>query len=94
MAATNLPVRRWSTNSPLCLDEDAAVTDRLRQLIALTGRWDRLAGSHPAGHPAVRGSAVTNAPEEPSLGSELRAELASADRVDSAGAFISGTGCG
>ena len=73
----------------LLRDEDAAVTDRLRQLIALT----RQVGSarreviRPV-TPLSEAALLTNAPEEPSLGSELRAELASADRVDLLCAFI------
>lgn len=70
-------------------DEDAAVTDRLRQLIALTrqvgpARRDIIRPVTPLSEAAL----LTNAPEEPSLGSELRAELASADRVDLLCAFI------
>lgn len=70
-------------------DEDATVTDRLRQLVALTRQMG------PAGRDIIRpvtplseAALLTNAPEEPSLGSELRAELTSADRVDLLCAFI------
>ena len=43
---------------------------------------------HPPGDPLSDTALITNAPEDPSLGFELRAELATADRVDLLCAFV------
>jgi superfamily II DNA or RNA helicase/HKD family nuclease len=70
-------------------DDDARVVDRLEQLIALSRQI--APGVHELARPVTPLSSaalLTNAPEEPSLGAELRAEMASADRVDLLCAFI------
>lgn len=68
---------------------DENVTDPLQQLLALTdltrpGAVTPLRPVTPLSHAAL----LTNAKDEPSLSAELRAELASADRVDLLCAFI------
>lgn len=73
----------------LLKDTEAAVADQLEQLVALTN--ETAPGSRGMVRPVTPLSDVallTNAPEEPTLGSELRSELASADSVDLLCAFI------
>ena len=68
---------------------DERLADRLEQLVVLTRAI--AAGGHELQRPATPLSAaalLTNGPDEPTLGSELRAELSSADRVDLLCAFI------
>ena len=69
--------------------EDAGIPGAIRQLLALTreGLSERREVLRPV-TPLSEAALLTNAPEEPTLGSELRAELASADRVDLLCAFI------
>ena len=69
----------------LLTDDDAQVTETVRQLTALTSAADNL--RRPV-TPLSEAALLTNSPEEPTLGAELRAELASADRVDLLCAFI------
>ncbi|GHE76621.1 helicase [Amycolatopsis deserti] len=69
--------------------EDDRLTDTLQQLIALS----EVTGTGARQHirpvtPLSQAALLTNAKEEPSLSAELRAELASADRVDLLCAFI------
>ncbi|AIJ24064.1 type III restriction protein res subunit [Amycolatopsis methanolica 239] len=69
--------------------EDERLTDALQQLIALS----EVTGTGARKHirpvtPLSQAALLTNAREEPSLSAELRAELASADRVDLLCAFI------
>ncbi len=82
-------VRMVNEVAALLDDDEAVVAQRLRQLIALTARLglgDRqiVRPTTPLSDAAL----LTNAPEEPTLGSELRSELGSADRVDLLCAFI------
>jgi len=68
---------------------DDALPGAIRQLLALTR--DELPGRSEMPRPVTplsEAALLTNSPEEPTLGSELRAELASADRVDLLCAFI------
>lgn len=70
-------------------DGDAAVAQRLQLLISLAEQTGP--GSPRIRRPVTPLSAaalLTNAPDEPTLGAELRSELASADRVDLLCAFI------
>ncbi|MEU0469255.1 DUF3427 domain-containing protein [Amycolatopsis sp. NPDC006131] len=69
--------------------EDDRLTDALQQLMALS----EVTGTGARKHirpvtPLSQAALLTNAREEPSLSAELRAELASADRVDLLCAFI------
>ena len=85
------PARIGLVNELLSLlrDEDALVSEHLEQLIALTRQV--APGVHAIVRPVTplsESALLTNAPEEPTLGAELRAELASADRVDLLCAFI------
>ncbi len=68
---------------------DEQIADRSEQLVVLSR------AAAPGVHRLVRpvtplssAALLTNAPEEPSLGAELRAELGSADRVDLLCAFV------
>ncbi|WAL69523.1 DUF3427 domain-containing protein [Amycolatopsis cynarae] len=65
------------------------LTDTLQQLIALTDQREPGQASpvRPV-TPLSQAALLTNAKEEPALAAELRAELASADRVDLLCAFI------
>lgn len=68
---------------------DEQVADRAEQLIVLTP--EAAPGVHRLERPVTPLSSaalLTNAPEEPSLAAELRAELGSADRVDLLCAFV------
>lgn len=69
-----------------------------RQLLAVTEPATVTPATAPAPH-VVRPSTpfsdtalITNSPEDPSLGAELRAELATADRIDLLCAFVKWTG--
>ena len=66
-------------------DEDAVVA--LEQLLAVAGSPGDAPAVRPA-TPLAETALLTNTPDEPSLGAELRSELASADRVDLLCAFI------
>lgn len=68
---------------------DESVTDPLQQLLALTDltRPGTSKLTRPV-TPLSQAALLTNAKDEPSLSAELRAELASADRVDLLCAFI------
>ncbi|MFE9605749.1 DUF3427 domain-containing protein [Streptomyces hokutonensis] len=59
-----------------------------RQLLALAKQEAPGAYSLRPLTPLSETSLITNAPEDPSLGSELRAELATADRIDLLCAFV------
>jgi len=68
---------------------DERVVDGLQQLVALSraiapGTYEFQRPSTPLSSAAL----LTNGPDEPTLGAELRAELSSADRVDLLCAFI------
>ncbi|MEY9213751.1 DUF3427 domain-containing protein [Thermobifida halotolerans] len=63
------------------------VLDGPRQLLALTDREEIPLTQRPA-TPLSEAALLTNAPDDPGLGSELRRELATADRIDLLCAFI------
>jgi len=88
--ASDEPTRVQLVNEVAALlHDDEDTVERLRQLIALTRQMQlgERAVIRPA-TPLSDAALLTNAPEEPTLGSELRSELASADRVDLLCAFI------
>ncbi|MGW2742010.1 DUF3427 domain-containing protein [Streptomyces sp. NPDC001450] len=64
------------------------VADGPRQLLALTKQEAPGVFAVRPGIPLSETALITNAPEDPSLGFELRAELATADRVDLLCAFV------
>ncbi|MDE1684506.1 DEAD/DEAH box helicase [Streptomyces neyagawaensis] len=64
------------------------VADGPRQLLALTRQEAPGVFAVRPGIPLSETALITNAPEDPSLGFELRAELATADRVDLLCAFV------
>ncbi|WP_097257436.1 DEAD/DEAH box helicase [Streptomyces sp. Ag109_G2-15] len=64
------------------------VADGPRQLLALTRQEAPGVFAVRPGIPLSEAALITNAPEDPSLGFELRAELATADRVDLLCAFV------
>ncbi|WP_371671178.1 DUF3427 domain-containing protein [Streptomyces sp. NBC_00289] len=74
-------------------DEDdaeaaSAVIDGPRQLLALAEQEAPGVYAVRPLTPLSETSLITNAPEDPSLGAELRAELATADRIDLLCAFV------
>ncbi|GGW36004.1 helicase [Streptomyces lucensis JCM 4490] len=64
------------------------VAEGPRQLLALTRQEAPGVYAVRPGIPLSETALITNAPEDPSLGFELRAELATADRVDLICAFV------
>ncbi|MFE9096361.1 DUF3427 domain-containing protein [Streptomyces sp. NPDC007264] len=72
-------------------DEDrsgSAIADGPRQLLALAEREAPGAYAIRPLTPLSETALITNAPDDPNLGAELRAELATADRVDLLCAFV------
>uniref|UniRef100_A0AAU2JPD6 DUF3427 domain-containing protein n=1 Tax=Streptomyces sp. NBC_00049 TaxID=2903617 RepID=A0AAU2JPD6_9ACTN len=63
-----------------------------RQLLAVAGQADSDAYAIRPATPLSETALITNSPDDPSLGSELRAELATADRIDLLCAFVKWTG--
>ncbi|WP_406116455.1 DUF3427 domain-containing protein [Streptomyces sp. NBC_01014] len=68
------------------------VAEGPRQLLAIAEQEASGVYAIRPGTPLSESALITNSPEEPSLGSELRAELATADRVDLLCAFVKWTG--
>ncbi|ATL28038.1 DUF3427 domain-containing protein [Streptomyces formicae] len=64
------------------------ITDGPRQLLALAEREAAGVYSIRPLTPLSETALITNSPEDPSLGAELRAELATADRIDLLCAFV------
>jgi hypothetical protein len=64
------------------------VADGPRQLLALAKQEAPGVFAVRPGIPLSDTALITNSPEDPSLGFELRAELATADRVDLLCAFV------
>jgi len=64
------------------------IVDGPRQLLALAEKEAPGVYSVRPSTPLSESALLTNAPEDPSLGTELRAELATADRVDLICAFV------
>ncbi|GAA3722915.1 superfamily II DNA or RNA helicase/HKD family nuclease [Spinactinospora alkalitolerans] len=64
------------------------VAEGPRQLLALTDGDDAEAYARRPATPLSEAALITNSPEDPNLGSELRQELATADRVDLLCAFV------
>lgn len=72
-------------------DVDAAVgliADGPRQLLALAEQEAPGVYSIRPATPLSETALITNSPDDPSLGTELRAELATADRIDLLSAFV------
>ncbi|MER5545103.1 DUF3427 domain-containing protein [Streptomyces sp. NPDC002589] len=65
-----------------------AITDGPRQLLALAEREAPGVYAIRPLTPLSETALITNAPDDPSLGAELRAELATADRIDLLCAFV------
>ncbi|MGW6858291.1 DUF3427 domain-containing protein [Streptomyces xanthophaeus] len=63
-----------------------------RQLLAVAGSATSETYSIRPSTPLSETALITNSPDDPSLGSELRAELATADRIDLLCAFVKWTG--
>ncbi|CAM5451637.1 hypothetical protein SAVIM338S_02806 [Streptomyces avidinii] len=63
-----------------------------RQLLAVAGPTGSGTYAVRPSTPLSETALITNSPDEPSLGSELRAELATADRIDLLCAFVKWTG--
>ncbi|MFD1518912.1 DUF3427 domain-containing protein [Pseudonocardia yunnanensis] len=92
LTAEGDPARRVALVNELLMRvaaSDEQLVDVAEQLVVLTR--ETAPGVHKLERPVTPLSSaalLTNAPEEPSLGAELRAELGSADRVDLLCAFI------
>ncbi|MEU8587947.1 DUF3427 domain-containing protein [Streptomyces sp. NPDC048664] len=90
VAAANQIMQALAVSAP-DPDEDpstAAIADGPRQLMALAEREaDGVYAIRPL-TPLSETALITNAPGDPSLGAELRAELATADRIDLLCAFV------
>ncbi|MEU5435665.1 DUF3427 domain-containing protein [Streptomyces sp. NPDC020719] len=69
-------------------DPEDVIVDGPRQLLALAEQEAPGVYAMRPLTPLSETALITNAPEDPSLGSELRAELATADRVDLLCAFV------
>ncbi|MER5870886.1 DUF3427 domain-containing protein [Streptomyces sp. NPDC002044] len=68
------------------------LVDGPRQLLAVSGRAASETYTVRPSTPLSETALITNSPDDPSLGSELRAELATADRIDLLCAFVKWTG--
>nr|WSX51700.1 DUF3427 domain-containing protein [Streptomyces sp. NBC_00974] len=74
-------------------DWSEPIAEGPRQLLAVTGpATSETAYTVRPSTPLSETALITNAPDDPSLGSELRAELATADRIDLLCAFVKWTG--
>ncbi|WP_326722850.1 DUF3427 domain-containing protein [Streptomyces sp. NBC_00243] len=90
VAAANQIMQSLAANAP---DPDAdgidsTITDGPRQLLALAKQEAPGVYAIRPLTPLSETSLITNSPEDPSLGAELRAELATADRIDLLCAFV------
>ncbi|KUN92408.1 helicase [Streptomyces resistomycificus] len=90
VAAANRILRSLDTSTPDQHDTEAASTivEGPRQLLALAEQEAPGVYAMRPLTPLSETSLITNAPEDPSLGAELRAELATADRIDLLCAFV------
>ncbi|MGY5058167.1 DUF3427 domain-containing protein [Streptomyces sp. 900105755] len=90
VAVANQIIESLATNSAELEDSDAVdlVADGPRQLLALAEREAPGVYAIRPLTPLSETALITNSPEDPSLGSELRAELATADRIDLLCAFV------
>lgn len=68
------------------------ISEGPRQLLAVAGPAASEAYAVRPSTPLSETALITNSPDDPSLGSELRAELATADRIDLLCAFVKWTG--
>lgn len=90
VAAANQIMQSLAANAP---DPDAdgidsTITDGPRQLLALAKQEAPGVYAIRPLTPLSETSLITNSPGDPSLGAELRAELATADRIDLLCAFV------
>ncbi|MGW0633004.1 DUF3427 domain-containing protein [Streptomyces sp. NPDC002758] len=90
VAAANQILRSIAASAP-DPDEDetvSAITDGPRQLLALAEQEAPGVFAVRPLTPLSETALITNAPDDPNLGAELRAELATADRIDLLCAFV------
>jgi superfamily II DNA or RNA helicase/HKD family nuclease len=88
--AANQIMQALATSAP-APDEDTAantIADGPRQLLALAEQEAPGVYAIRPLTPLSETALITNAPDDPSLGAELRAELATADRIDLLCAFV------
>ncbi|MCX4700452.1 DUF3427 domain-containing protein [Streptomyces sp. NBC_01373] len=90
VATANRILQSLATETPDDQDAEASSTivDGPRQLLALAEQEAPGVYAIRPLTPLSETSLITNSPEDPSLGSELRAELATADRIDLLCAFV------
>ncbi|MFI6035645.1 DUF3427 domain-containing protein [Streptomyces sp. NPDC051315] len=90
VAAANQIMRSLITNvpDPDVHDAVSAFVDGPRQLLALAEQEAPGVYAIRPLTPLSETALITNAPDDPSLGAELRAELATADRIDLLCAFV------
>ncbi|MBW8800744.1 MAG: DEAD/DEAH box helicase family protein, partial [Streptomyces sp.] len=90
VAVANQIIESLASNSAELEASDAVelVADGPRQLLALAEREAPGVYALRPLTPLSETALITNSPEDPSLGSELRAELATADRIDLLCAFV------
>lgn len=92
--AANQILHSLSTLEGATVSQDwaAPLVDGPRQLLAVAGQATSDAYAIRPTTPLSETALITNSPEDPSLGAELRAELATADRIDLLCAFVKWTG--
>ncbi|MFI7414564.1 DUF3427 domain-containing protein [Streptomyces sp. NPDC049627] len=90
VAVANEIMRSLAANAPNPDADDlsSAVADGPRQLLALAEQEAPGVYAIRPLTPLSETALITNAPDDPSLGAELRAELATADRIDLLCAFV------
>ncbi|MEU2423084.1 DUF3427 domain-containing protein [Streptomyces sp. NPDC007851] len=90
VAVANQIIEALSSESAGLESTDAVelIADGPRQLLALVAREAPGVYAIRPLTPLSETALITNSPEDPSLGSELRAELATADRIDLLCAFV------
>ncbi|MGC5563294.1 DUF3427 domain-containing protein [Streptomyces sp. FR-108] len=88
VAAANQILASLAESAPEPDEDGAAIVDGPRQLLALAKEEAPGVYALRPHTPLSETSLITNASDDPSLGAELRAELATADRVDLLCAFV------
>jgi superfamily II DNA or RNA helicase/HKD family nuclease len=88
VAAANQIMRSLAASAPDPDEDSSTIADGPRQLLALAEQEAPGVYAIRPLTPLSETALITNAPDDPSLGAELRAELATADRIDLLCAFV------
>ncbi|MER5509174.1 DUF3427 domain-containing protein [Streptomyces sp. NPDC002766] len=88
VALANQIMKSLADNAPDSDDTKAAIADGPRQLLALAEQEAPGVYAIRPLTPLSETALITNAPDDPNLGAELRAELATADHIDLLCAFV------